>query len=139
MKRHMLLTLCLMMLFQICSRGYCQTGDAKTDVDALRIRAGWVAPSAGYFLTDSAMRDTITGWTTARKEADIRQQALEALREEIRLQQADLKRQLAALQTEIDAERRAYRSRIRGSKVQGLIYGTVIGFAGGYLVRRNNP
>ena len=126
------------MLCLICSRGYSQT-IAKTDVDALRIYAGWVAPSAGYFLTDAAMRDTVSGWSEARKIADVRQQALEALREEIQLQQADLKRQLVALQTEIDAERRAYRSRIRGSKVQGMIYGVVIGFAGGYLVRRNNP
>ena len=85
------------------------------------------------------MRDTISGWAEARKIADVRQQALEALRDEIKLQQADLKRQLAALQTEIDSERRAYRSRIRGGKVQGLIYGTLIGFTGGYLVRRNNP
>ena len=85
------------------------------------------------------MRDTISGWGEARKVADVRQQALEALRDEIKLQQADLKRQLAALQSEIDLERKAYRSRIRGSKIQGLIYGTLIGFTGGYLVRRNNP
>lgn len=125
------------MIFLICLPGYCET--IGTDVDALRVRAGWIAPSAGYFLTDSAMRDTISGWTTARKDADLRQQALEALRDEIKLQQADLKRQLAALQSEIDLERKTYRSRIRGSKVQGMIYGVVIGFAGGYLVRRNNP
>lgn len=125
------------MLFLIFSKGYCAT--TETDVDALRIYAGWIAPSAGYFLTDAAMRDTVSGWSEARKVADVRQQALEALREEIQLQQADLKRQLVALQTEIDAERKAYRSRIRGSKIQGLIYGTLIGFTGGYLVRRNNP
>ena len=85
------------------------------------------------------MRDTISGWTEARKVADVRQQALEALRDEVKAQQADLKRQLVALQTEIDYERKTYRSRIRGSKVQGLIYGTVVGFTAGYLVRRNNP
>ena len=127
------------MLFLICSRGYSATIDAKTDVDALRIHAGWTAPTDGYFLSDVAMRDTVSGWTTARKEADIRLQALEALREEIRLQQLDLKRQLATLQSEIDLERKTYRSRIRGAKVQGMIYGVVVGFAGGYLVRRNNP
>ena len=85
------------------------------------------------------MRDTVSGWATARKEADIRLQALEALREEIRLQQADLKRQLATLQSEIDLERKTYRSRIRGAKVQGMIYGVVVGFAGGWLVKRDHP
>ena len=125
------------MLCLTCSPACSQT--TGTGTDALRIKKGWVAPAAGYYLTDSAMRDTVTGWETARAEADIRQQALEALRDEVKAQQADLKRQLVALQTEIDEERKAYRSRIRGSKVQGLIYGTVIGFAGGYLVRRNNP
>ena len=121
----------------ICSPVCSQTIENPTD--AVRIHKGWVAPTAGYFLTDPAMRDTISGWETARTEADIRQQALEALRDEVKAQQADLKRQLAALQTEIDYERKVYRSRIRGSKVQGLIYGTLIGFTGGYLVRRNNP
>lgn len=85
------------------------------------------------------MRDTVSGWTTARKEADIRLQALEALREEIKMQQSDLKRQLAALQSEIVAERKAWRSRVRWGKAQGLVYGLVLGFGGGYLVRRNNP
>ena len=85
------------------------------------------------------MRDTVSGWATARKEADIRLQALEALREEIKLQQTDLKRQLAALQSEIAVERKAWRSRVRWGKVQGLVYGLVIGFGGGYLVRRINP
>lgn len=129
------MTLCL-----ICSLACCATTARASDTpDALRIAKGWIAPAAGYYLTDAAMRDTVTGWSEARKIADVRQQALETLREEIRLQQADLKRQLAELQSEIDAERRAYRSRIRGSKIQGFLYGTLAGFAGGYLVRRNNP
>lgn len=125
------------MLCLLCSPACSQT--TENSIDALRVPKGWTSPAAGYYLSDSAMRDTVSGWTTARKEADIRLQALEALREEIKLQQADLKRQLAALQTEIDYERKTYRSRIRGSKIQGFIYGTVVGFAGGYLVRKNNP
>lgn len=125
------------MLCPIYSRGYSQT--IENSVDALRVRAGWTAPTDGYFLADSTMRDTVSGWATARKEADIRLQALEALREEIKLQQSDLKRQLAALQSEIVAERKAWRSRVRWGKAQGLVYGLVIGFGGGYLARRNNP
>ena len=129
------MTLCL-----ICSLVCCATGVRASDApDALRIHAGWTAPAPGYYLTDSAMRNTVAGWTEARKIADVRQQALEALHEEIRLQQADLKRQLIELQSEINAERRAYRSRIRGSKIQGFLYGTLVGFGSGYLVRRNNP
>ena len=85
------------------------------------------------------MRDTIAGWTEARRIADVRQQALEALREEITAQQADLKRQLAELQHEIADERRLWRGRVRRGKTQGLVYGVLIGFTGGYLVRRNNP
>lgn len=124
----------------ICSLACCATGARASETpDALRIARGWIAPAAGYYLTDTAMRDTVTGWSEARKVADVRQQALEALREEIRLQQADLKRQLAELQLEITAERKLWRSRIRGSKIQGFLYGTLVGFAGGYLVRRNNP
>lgn len=125
------------MLCPICSRGFSQT--TANSVDALRVHAGWIAPTDGYFLTDFAMRDTVSGWAEAVKVADVREQALVALREEIKLQQTDLKRQLAALQGEIDAERKAWRSRVRWGKAQGLVYGLVIGFGGGYLVRRNNP
>ena len=125
------------MLCLTCSPVCCQT--TENSIDALRIRAGWTAPTAGYYLTDTAMRDTVAGWTEARKVADVRQQALEALREEIKMQQSDLKRQLAALQTEIELERQAWRTRVRRGKAQGFIYGMLTGFAGGWFVKRNNP
>lgn len=117
----------------------CSTSTARADVDAVRVLKGWTAPTPGYFLTDAAMRDTVAGWTEARRIADVRQQALEALREEITAQQADLKRQLAELQHEIATERRLWRGRVRRGKTQGLVYGVLAGFAGGYLVKRNNP
>ena len=124
----------------ICSLVCCATGARASDApDALRIRAGWTAPAAGYYLTDAAMRDTVAGWAEARKIANVRQQALEALREEVRLQQADLRRQLAELQREIAVERSAWRSRVRRGKLQGLGLGLLLGFGSGYLVRRNNP
>lgn len=128
------------MLCLTCSPACCQTGDVTTPAaDALRIHPGWTAPAKGYYLTDAAMRDTIAGWTTAKNEANIREQALIALRDEITAQQADLKRQLAELQSEIADERRLWRGRVRRGKTQGLVYGVLAGFAGGYLVRRNNP
>ena len=124
----------------MCSRACSQTIDASTArVDALRIHAGWTAPAPGYYLTDAAMRDTVQGWTEARKVADVRQQALEALRDEVKAQQADLIRQLAELQHEITVERSMWRRRVRRGKTQGLVYGLLLGFGGGYLVRRNNP
>ena len=127
-----LLTICL-----TCSPAFSET--TETSADAIRVFPGWKATSYGYFLSDPAMRDTISGWDTARREADIRQQALDALREEVRLQQADLKRQLASLQTEIAAERRAWNSRVRRGKAQGFVFGVLAGFAGGYLVKKHNP
>ena len=130
----------LMMSCLTCSPACCQTGDVTTPAaDALRIHPGWTAPAKGYFLTDAAMRDTIAGWTTAKQQADIREQALIALRDEITAQQADLKRQLAELQHEITVERSMWRRRVRRGKTQGLVYGLLLGFGGGYLVRRNNP
>ena len=126
------MTICL-----ICSPAFSTTTDAGAD--AVRVPAGWIAPTTGYFLTASAMRDTIAGWSAARKEADISSQALEALRDEIALQTADMKRQLAQLNHELATERRAWRSRVRRGKTQGFFYGVLAGFAGGYLVKRNNP
>jgi hypothetical protein len=85
------------------------------------------------------MRDTISGWTEARKIADVRQQALEALRDEIRMQTEDLKRQLSELNHEIALERSLWRRRVRRGRLTGFGIGLVLGFGGGYLVRRNNP
>ena len=125
-------TICL-----TCSPVCCQT--TENSIDALRIRAGWTAPASGYYLTDGAMRDTVAGWTEARKVADVRQQALEALRDEIAAQTQQMKRNLADLQREITVERATWRSRVRRGKAQGLVYGVIGGFVGAYLVRRNNP
>jgi len=134
--------LCLTMICLICSPVFSASGEQNAQneiVDALRVYPGWTARSKGFFLTDEAMNDTIEGWGTARKEADIRQQALEALRDEITAQQADLKRQLAELQHEIAVERRLWRGRVSRGKTQGLVYGLLLGFGSGYLVKRNNP
>ena len=125
------------MLCLTCSPACSQT--TENSIDALRIRAGWTAPAAGYYLTDTAMRDTVAGWTEARKVADVRQQALEALRDEIAAQTQQMKRYLAELQREISLERQAWRTRVRRGKAQGFAYGILAGFAGGYLVKKNNP
>ncbi len=85
------------------------------------------------------MRDTVAGWTEARKVADVRQQALEALRDEIAAQTQQMKRDLAELQREIALERQVWRTRVRRGKAQGFVYGILAGFAGGYLVKKNNP
>lgn len=126
-----------MMLCLACLPACSQT--TENSIDAQRIRAGWTAPAAGYYLTDAAMRDTVAGWTEARKVADVRQQALEALRDEIAAQTQQMKRDLADLQREIVLERQAWRTRVRRGKAQGFVYGILAGFAGGYLVKRNNP
>ena len=131
--------LCLTTLCLTCSPACCQSTENNPAVDAQRVYPGWTAPAKGYYLTDAAMRDTIAGWSTAKQEADIREQALIALRDEVKAQQADLKRQLAQLQTEITVERSMWRRRVRRGKMQGVIYGVLAGFAGGYLVKRNNP
>ena len=134
--------LCLTMICLICSPVFSASGEQNAQneiVDALRVYPGWTARNKGYFLTDLAMNDTIEGWGTARKEADIRQQALEALRDEIAAQTQQMKRDLADLQREISAERKLWRSRVRRGKTQGIVYGLVIGITSGYLVKRNNP
>ena len=133
LKRSLLL---VTMLCLSCLPACCQS--TENSIDALRIHTGWTAPAAGYYLTDAAMRDTIAGWTEARRIADVRAQALEALRDEIKAQQSDLRRQLAALQTEIELERQSWRTRVRRGKVQGIVYGVLLGFGSGYLVRKNN-
>ncbi|MBP3836715.1 MAG: hypothetical protein J6E31_06450 [Pyramidobacter sp.] len=134
--------LCLTMICLICSPVFSASGEQNAQneiVDALRVYPGWTARDKGFFLTDLAMKDTIEGWGTARKEADIRQQALEALRDEIAAQTQQMKRDLADLQREISAERNLWRSRVRRGKTQGIVYGLVIGITSGYLVKRNNP
>ena len=123
------------MLCLTCLPACCQT--TEKGIDALRIRAGWTAPAAGYYLTDAAMRDTIAGWTEARKVADVRQQALEALRDEIAAQTQQMKRDLAELQREISEERKVWRGRVRRGKAQGLLYGVLIGGTAGWVLRNS--
>ena len=92
-----------------------------------------------FFKNKQEQDNKVAGWTEARKVADVRQQALEALRDEIAAQTQQMKRDLVELQREISLERQAWRTRVRRGKAQGFVYGILAGFAGGYLVKRNNP
>lgn len=134
MKRLVVLALCLGTLFPNCSPAFCASG-AKNG-SAARSEITWTPQ--GYLLTESALRDTAEGWTAAKKQAEIRLQALETLREEIRLQQKEHKRRLAQLQAEISSERKVWRARVRKGAGRGLLLGLAADAAVGYIAQVNS-
>ena len=115
----------------ICSLVCCATvARASETPDALRIRAGWTAPAAGYYLTSAAMRDTVAGWTADRESIRVLRQGMVDLRAEIAAQAEDTKQLVADLRRELAAERAEYNRRIRRGRAQGLLIGLLIGAAG---------
>ncbi len=86
--------------------------------------------AGGYLLSESAMRDTVAGWTADRESARVLRQGMDELRAEIAAQAEDTRRLVDDLRRELAAERAEYNRRIRRGKTQGLLIGLLIGAAG---------
>lgn len=84
----------------------------------------------GYLLSESAMRDTVAGWTADRESIRVLRQGMGELRAEIAAQAEDTRRLVADLRRELAAERAEYNRRIRRGRAQGLLIGLLIGAAG---------
>ncbi|MDY2647406.1 MAG: chemotaxis protein [Pyramidobacter porci] len=86
--------------------------------------------AGGYLLSESAMRDTVAGWTADRESVRVLRRGLEDLRAEIAAQAEDTRRLVADLRRELATERAEYNRRIRRGRAQGLLIGLLIGAAG---------
>lgn len=85
---------------------------------------------SGYLLSESAMRDTVAGWSSDRESVRVLRRGLEDLRAEIAAQAEDTRRLVGDLKRELERERAAYNAKIRRAKGQGLLYGVLIGSIG---------
>lgn len=93
----------------------------------IRIPKGWTAPYDGYFLTEPDLRDTISGWTYSNRLANLREQTIRELHDEIQRQSEETARLLTQFQRDLDNERSAYRHKIRQGRTQGFTLGLIIG------------
>ncbi len=125
MERHAkMLTSCAMMSLWLLSSGCSQS----TAQDIKRT-------AGGYLLSESAMRDTVAGWSADRESVRVLRQGLDELRAEIAAQAEDTRRLVDDLRRELAAERAAYNRRIRKEKTQGLILGLIIGAVGASIIK----
>lgn len=111
--------LCLLMSLCLLSIG-CSQSIAQ---DVRRI-------SGGYLLSESAMRDTVAGWSADRESVRVLRQGLDDLRAEIAAQAEDTRRLVDDLRHELALERADYNRRLRRGKAQGFLIGLIIGAAG---------
>lgn len=108
------------LLLSGCSPSIAQT-TSKADVRRV---------SGGYLLSESAMRDTVAGWSADRESVRVLRQGLDELRAEIAAQAEDTRRLVDDLRRELEAERADYNRRLRRGKTQGLLIGLIIGAVG---------
>lgn len=92
--------------------------------------------AGGYLLSESAMRDTVAGWSADRESVRVLQRGLDELRAEIAAQAEDTRRLVDDLRHELAAERMMYNKRIRRGKGQGLLWGVLIGTVAGALITK---
>lgn len=111
----------------LCSPTIAQTTEhiapVRKMVDVRRV-------AGGYLLSESAMRDTVAGWSSDRESVRVLRRGLEDLRAEIAAQAEDTRRLVSDLKRELERERAAYNAKIRRAKGQGLLYGVLIGSIG---------
>lgn len=122
----LLLTVCLPSIAQTTNNHF--RGVTKM-VDVRRV-------SGGYLLSDRAMRDTVAGWSADRESVRVLRQGLDELRAEIAAQAEDTRRLVDDLRRELAAERKVYNKRIRRGKMQGLLWGVLLGAAAGALITK---
>lgn len=130
--------ICLLMSFALLLTG-CLSSTAQTTSDHFRDAAKMVdvqRVKGGYLLSDRAMRDTVAGWSADRESVRVLRQGLDELRAEIAAQAEDTRRLVDDLRRELAAERMMYNNRIRRGKMQGLLWGVLLGTVAGALITK---
>lgn len=103
---------------------------------AILIEKGWTANDGGFFLSESVMRQAVTGWKTDRELSEIRLKTINDLKREIMISSQESETLLENLKKELKRERAEYNKKIRSSKTKGLIAGLVTGVIVGICVSR---
>ena len=128
--------LCLMTLLLTLWLNCCASLAAKGDAEILRVPSGWTSHAPGYWLSDGAARDIVSGWSADRESVKVLRQGIEDLKAEVDAANADTRRLIDELRAEIQAEREEYARKIRAGKRQGILIGLLIGAVGGVVAGR---
>jgi hypothetical protein len=95
---------------------------------------GWTTTEPGYFGTLQDGRDTLAALQTYRQTSERWKAAYSDLRTEFLTTTEDIKAQMAKMETQINAERKAWRAEIVRSRTNMLLWIAVaggIGYAAG--------
>lgn len=98
--------------------------------------SGWTSHAPGYWLSDGAARDIVSGWSADRESVKVLRQGIEDLKAEVDAANADTRRLIDDLRAEIQAEREEYARKIRTGKRKGVLIGLLIGAAAGAMAAK---
>lgn len=92
---------------------------------------GWTSPEPGYWLAEPDGRDLLAALQTYRQEAELWEQTARGMETSIDVFRAEITEQLAALEDQLNAERRAHLVAQRRSWLYVALAGGI-----GYLAGR---
>jgi hypothetical protein len=100
---------------------------------------GWTATEPGYFGTLEDGRDTLAALQTYRQTSERWKAAYSDLRTEFLTTTEDIKKQMTALEEQINSEREAWKKEVAKAETKGFwsTFWTILGAGGlGYAVGR---
>lgn len=90
------------------------------EVNLIRVPPGWTAKEEGYFLNAEALSSLTAAAKTYRLERDAWESAYRELSGKSEAYAADMKRSIAELRGQLDAERAAWKGELRRARSPGF-------------------
>ena len=116
LKGKCLLLLLMMLLFSFLL--FLNRAEASAEIEY--VPKGWNSPTEGYWMTEQAGRDILTGWKIDREQKDIYMNALETSEQRLTQLKEVVSEEFANIKMAHDKDRAQWQKELRRARLPGI-------------------
>ena len=116
----------LLMILLLSSGFFLERAEASAEIEY--IPKGWTSPTDGYWMTEQAGRDVLTGWKIDREQKIIYMGALEESEQKIAQLKEIVSEEFANIKRAHDEDRASWQKELRRARSPGIGFFAGIGY-----------